>query len=135
MKMSSFKINSHRLKSTDFALNPDFKAEGSVELKIDVNKTISKHAEKPMAEVTLKVSLFKDKPDAPFECTVVYQGLFSWEKDVPAEKVEQYLKCNAAALLYSYVRPLITQLTAMSNLPVLTLPFMNFIEDENEKEE
>lgn len=135
MKTSSFKINSHRLKSTDFTLNTNFKPEGKVELKIDVNKTIARHADKPMAEVSLAVSLFKDLPDAPFECVVVYQGLFSWDKEVPTEKVEQYLKCNAAALLYSYVRPLITQLTAMSNLPALTLPFMNFLEDENENED
>jgi len=135
MKTSSFKINSHRLKSTDFTLNTNFKSEGKVELKINVNKTIERHADKPMAEVSLTLSLFKDQPDAPFECVIVYQGLFSWDKEVPTDKVEQYLKCNAAALLYSYLRPLVTQLTTMSNLPALTLPFMNFIEDENDKED
>lgn len=134
MKSSPFKIKSHRLKNADFALNTNFKPEGKVELKIDVNKTIAKHADKPIAEVLLTVSLFKDQTDVPFSCTIVYQGLFSWDKEVSADKVEQYLKCNAAAFLYSYVRPLVTQLTAMSNLPALTLPFMNFIEDVKEEE-
>jgi len=128
MKISQFIVKSHRLKSIAFELNPEFKSEGSIELKIDTDKIIAKHSDKLLAEVSLTLSVFKDKTDAPFWCTIIYQGLFSWDEKVSAEKVDQYLKYSAPALLYSYIRPLVTQLTVSANLPALTLPFMNFMD-------
>jgi preprotein translocase subunit SecB len=127
MQKSVFQVISQRLKKVDFKLSPDyvFKDE-KVLFDIDLQTDTNRHAEKPMAEVSLILSLFKKTNDAPFVCEVIYQGLFTWEKGTPADHVEKYLNCNAPALLYAYIRPLITSLTTMSNLPPLTLPFMNF---------
>jgi len=128
MKISQLIVKSHRLKSVDFRLNPEFRSVGNIELKIDAGKTVTKHNDKPLAEVSLTVSIFKDKTDAPFWCTIIYQGLFSWNEGVASQKVDEYLKCNAPALLYSYIRPIVTQLTVSADLPALTLPFMNFMD-------
>ncbi len=133
MKISPFKIKAHRLKNVEFALNVNFEPGSKVDFRISIDKQIEKHADKPMAEVSIVVSIFKDMPEAPFMCRITYQGLFSWEEGIPSENVEPYLKCNAAALLYSYVRPLVTQLTAMSNITPLTLPFMNFTDEKEEE--
>lgn len=133
MKTSPFKVKAHRLKDVEFALNVNFKPENKVDFKISIDKHIEKHADKPIAEVSIAVSIFKDLPEAPFMCRITYQGLFSWNEDAPSDSVEQYLKCNAAALLYSYVRPLVTQLTAMSSITPLTLPFMDFTDEKEEE--
>ena len=129
MKISQLIVRSHRLKSVNFGLNPEFRSVGNIELKIDADKTVTKHNDKPLADVSLTISIFKDKTDAPFWCTIIYQGLFSWDEEVSSQKVDEYLKCNAPALLYSYIRPIVTQLTVSADLPALTLPFMNFMDN------
>ena len=81
MQKSVFQVISQRLKKVDFKLSPDyvFKDE-KVLFDIDLQTDMNRHAEKPMAEVSLTLSLFKKTNDAPFVCDVIYQGLFTWEK-------------------------------------------------------
>jgi preprotein translocase subunit SecB len=134
MKKSSFKIISQRLKDVKYFINTDFEflKNKQVSLEMDFSTKINKHAEKPIAEVLFTLKLFGKSDNAPFTGEITYQGLFEWEKDTPPENVDKYLNYNAAALLYSYIRPVITNLTAMSNLPPLTIPFMNFQPDKKQ---
>lgn len=41
---------------------------------------------------------------------------------------EAMLKCNAPALLLSYMRPIVANITNVSKFPVYNLPFVNFQE-------
>jgi len=40
------------------------------------------------------------------------------------------LRQNAPAALFSYLRPIVTQITVEANIPPLVLPLMNFTEKE-----
>lgn len=40
------------------------------------------------------------------------------------------MNVNAPALLYSYIRPVIAEMTGNSMFPRYNLPFMNFTNDE-----
>lgn len=136
MKKSVFQVVSQRLNKVEFKLDPNYKfSQEKVPLELDFHTDINKHADKPLAEVSLTLKLFSKTESAPFYCTVSYQGLFAWDQNVPSNSVDKYLNCNAVAMLYSFIRPVVSNLTALSNLPPLTIPFMNFIEEENDKED
>ncbi|MBQ5430657.1 MAG: protein-export chaperone SecB [Lachnospiraceae bacterium] len=46
------------------------------------------------------------------------------------EQINDLLRINGAAVLYSYLRPIVSNLTNNSALPVLNLPFIDFTESK-----
>ena len=60
-----------------------------------------------------------------FRWMLVVASDFKWE-DLDDDTVEKLLNSNAPALLLSYMRPIVANLTNASNLPVYNLPFVNF---------
>jgi len=65
----------------------------------------------------------------PFEIKVTYKATFEWSNQSDIEKNE-FLKVNAPAILYSYCRPIISNITGYSGLLPLDLPFYNFTKEE-----
>lgn len=135
MNRVSFKTVNHRLVHVSYNINEsfDFNNTASVPVDLSISRNISQHDTKPRADVTITVSLYKDTENSPMQCEVVYRGLFAWDADsYSTEKLQTLLMCNAPALLFSYVRPIITQLTTLSALPPLTLPFINFFDEDSD---
>ncbi|WP_165958637.1 protein-export chaperone SecB [Macrococcoides bohemicum] len=66
----------------------------------------------------------------PFEISITYKAIFEWTNQSEIEK-NDFLKINAPAILYSYCRPVISNLTGYSGFPPLDLPFYNFTKEEN----
>lgn len=76
------------------------------------------------AIVTLVVEIPKKDDKTSYSILVEYESLFTWDSDV--DNVMNYLKVNASALLYSYIRPVVSFLTVLSNNDRVDLPFMDF---------
>ena len=53
--------------------------------------------------------------------------------DDKRSRLEFLLNENAPAILYSYLRPMITTITLDANLPPLVIPLMNFREQNQTK--
>ena len=66
----------------------------------------------------------------PFQINVEIEGYFNWDDELEKNAVllDAMLKQNAPAILFSYVRPLITLLTVEADMPPLVIPLMNFKE-------
>mgnify|MGYP001054462075 CR=1 FL=1 len=56
--------------------------------------------------------------------------MFEWCKELEDNptQLEVLLKENAPAILYSYLRPIITNMSIEASLPPLVIPLMNFRE-------
>ena len=52
---------------------------------------------------------------------------FKWE-DLDEKTVDSMLNLNAPALLLSYMRPIVANITNSSKFPTYNLPFINFKE-------
>ena len=81
--------------------------------------------------VELEVSNFDNENEAelnknPYLLSVVMQAEFRWPKDWIDEKVKKFIKVNAASLLFSYIRPIISNITSMSEFEKEDLPFIDF---------
>lgn len=136
MKKSSFQLVKQRLLSVNYELNTEYKSiTGPIPLEIIGTRKIT-HLNANHAHVMFTVKIFSNTnpKDAPMKATIAHEGEFCWEDSVSKEQVEALLKFNAPAILLSYDRSILSQLTAYSNLPVLLLPLINFVESEEDIE-
>lgn len=104
-----------------FKNNKDFKSNGqpiNIDFDIDYNTTIKE--EKMYLE--LEVSVFKEmkRNNYPFSINSKVLGEFV----IKGEDIKKF-EINAIAILYPYVRAIISTYTANSNIPTLILPPIN----------
>lgn len=125
MKASGFQLQKHALISVEYEVNPDY-PKGSIPVEINGLTKIERTSEHS-ANVEFTLLLFNEKPisDAPFKITV-HKGSFVWDDSYSEKQLENLLNRNAPAMLLSYDRSIIAQLTAYSDLPSLILPLINF---------
>lgn len=72
----------------------------------------------------------KEKKVYPFNLKVTMSGFFEYEGNID---VEQYLP-NAAAIMYPYMRSIVTSITSNANVAPLILPTINTRKLFEEKE-
>ncbi len=104
----------------NFRNNPEFEGE---ETTIDFVPKAEFNVEGNDLLVFLTIDVFRDavKHNYPFEMTVSVVGYFTITND---ENVEKY-KTNAVAVLFPYVRSIISTYTAAANVNPLILPTVN----------
>jgi len=79
-------------------------------------------------DVTLSFKM--NKSNNPFSMYIAITGRFEYktEEDIGNVGEEQLLNTNAVALLFPYLRSIITAVTAQANITPLVLPTMNIVE-------
>ena len=90
------------------AIRVEGKNQAYVQLIVQINKQEDRIAE-----------------DALFYAEVAMQSVFLWSDELETTDVDNLLKYNATALLISYIRPLIANMTFMSPVSTINLPFVN----------
>ncbi len=87
----------------------------------------------------LSVSIMPTDDDpAPFELYVAIAGHFilqeSEEAPIDDKIKDTILKKNTAAILFPFLRSVVSTVTVNANIPALILPVLNFSEDESDEE-
>ncbi|WP_196606590.1 protein-export chaperone SecB [Pectinatus frisingensis] len=126
MEKSDFQFHCTRLEKIDYAINNKYvNTNKPIKVNLSIQTKIDKNIKEKRAQVLLNVSVFKDEPLAPFSAIVNMSGLFSWG-DKSEKDIDKLLKINAPATVFSYIRPIITNLSTMSMFTPLFLPLYNF---------
>ena len=129
MKKSTFQLKEQSILNIEFVKNEDFIDENfkvslefsnSIEIKNDENNKI--------AEVIFDFSIFDKNAieKYPFFINVKIKGVFAWDADMDNQTLENLLKINAPAILFSFIRSVVSSITAFSGYPALILPLINF---------
>lgn len=79
------------------------------------------------ASVSLEIFIGEKSAKYPFYIHVSMSAEFLWDDSVDNNMKDNLLNTNAPAILYSYIRPIISGVTVASGYPSFDLPFMNFI--------
>ena len=128
MKNSKFQLLSQRLVRTEFKINRKFgiDKDKKIALKLSPNVKVSKIKGKNQAIVIFKLDVFdkKEFKKYPFYINLEIEGLFSWDEDI--NDIDSYLNVNAPAVLMSYLRSIVSQLTVFAGYPPLILPLIDF---------
>lgn len=129
MKTSEFQFSNPYLSELNFKINENFiyLKEKSVEFQIKSNVNVNKHDdEENSAMVELHMEIGSDNEECPFCISITEVAFFKWNSNV--RDTDKLLSQNAPALLLSYVRPIVSNITAASKYPAYNLPYMNFTE-------
>lgn len=111
----------YRVKEVILKQNDNFKNPGEpIDIVFNLNHETIKNENE--MKIILKVEVFKDAEEKnyPFYMSVTLEGNFETEGD----DIERF-EINGIALLYPYVRAIISTYTANSNMPTLILPPIN----------
>lgn len=116
---NSFKIQTIQIKKFDFCQTEKLIKNKQIKLE----QTIEANARKDDNQYAIQVNIgLLAKQD---EKTLFYvKSIIIATIEVEANFQEDYLN-NMVAIIYSYLRPMVAQMTAMAKLPLLDLPPMN----------
>lgn len=100
--------------------------DSAIDLEPALDVKINKSDKEAVVSIDFKVGS-KEQEIYPFFIQVGINGLFSYD-DEEAEGIEfeDFLKTNAIAILFPYLRQIVSSLTSQSNeFPTFILPVMN----------
>lgn len=134
--VSSLYFDDYIVDSIYFKNNPAYEAK-STRINFSVTPQVTIGEDKTSMVVKLTVDIFKDavENNYPFEMSATIEGSFRIQGQ--DEDVSMYER-NAIAILYPYVRALVSNYTAVANVNALILPAINvnrLIEAQNKKKE
>lgn len=136
MAKSDLLLLKYQVDRIQFVLNDsfDFKSKKSVKLNQSFTKNIDKIDENHCKVSLLFSVVDHEENPTPFELNVQISGIFkldNWEED----DRNVFIKTNAIAILYPFVRSLVATLTANANVPTYVLPVFNVAAwfEENDK--
>lgn len=125
-------IGKPRIYSISYETNKKFNFTTGIPVHINNDVVINKSSDNNLHEalVTLKIgiNMQQELEKVPFQIKLEIEGYFKWDDDLENNSalLENLLKHNAPAVLYSYLRPFITLITFEANMPPLMIPLMNF---------
>ena len=125
MKESNLKlIGMPRIIENNFKLNPiyDFKESKNIELKLNIQSEIEENnIDNHLFLCRIKINI-SDKEEN-FNIYAVTEGIFKIEDEL--EKYKEILSDNGPAILLSFVRPYIVNLTTAAGMEPIILPLLN----------
>lgn len=104
-----------------FNNNVNYDISKAIDLDFNINKKIKKNNDSMEVELTTKIFSEAIKNNFPFEMEIVITGFFSIQNNEDNINFEP----NAIAILYPYVRAIVSTYTASANINPLILPAIN----------
>lgn len=124
---SVLRFDKYIVKTINFEINEEFLSQNkNVNLDFDIDAKSLSEGNRLIVEV--RAQIFKDavKRGYPFEMNVVLKGYFSM---VSEGKIDiSIFETNAIAILFPYLRALVSSYTANANVTPVLLPAMNINE-------
>ena len=122
---SILKFNNYVVEKVEFYRNSKCTDKG-FDVKLDIQRNTKYIPDENKGFVTVRTKIFDDpiKNNYPFSIEVVIIGEFEIESEDQLQ-VEKLLEINAVAILFPYIRALITTYTANANVQPLILPPIN----------
>lgn len=122
---SILRFENYIVKNVNFSTNLEYANKEAVNIKFDMDAEYDINDVEGTMLVTLKSYVFKDedKTKYPFSMEIEVIGEFSISNVLDGQ-IESF-KPNAVAILFPYVRALISSFTANANVPPLILPPVN----------
>ena len=118
---SSLKFVNYIVNEVQFNYNKNQKDEKNWKLTFNFKNTTKINKEKNRMEISLSTEIFKGIENAPFNMSVEIVGFFELEGD---DDISHY-EANAIAIMYPYLRAIISTYTSSANVMPVILPAIN----------
>lgn len=135
MEYSRFQISQPQLLEVTYIINEDFNnSDNADNIKLEANSVtrVEMLTDDTGAKVIFTLKIFDQEKlsEVPFFMQVSMKGFFRWDESMDEEIYKKLLRTNAPAILLSYIRPFVSQLTSASGYPPLILPLIDFSSNE-----
>lgn len=127
-------FDEYRVLEVNYKLNTQFDSDESIMISFELGHDYQIYENGMNVQLGVKVFNDSENNGYPFEMNVNIEGIFSFEGNVEGEK----FLANALAILYPYIRAIISSYTSLANIPPLTLPTINiqqYLKDSKSKTE
>src|SRR5690606_16421424 len=93
---------------------------------IDINFNPEGIVKKSVSQFLLKIAVTIKDDNNHFNINILTESIFSYSSETDVdENIGSLFSLNAPAIVFPYIRAYIASLTALSGMPVLTLPTLN----------
>lgn len=118
---SSLIFENYKVNKVKFKTN-DIKQQKQVwNLKFNINNITEVNKERNKMKITLIINIFEGLEDAPFSMNVEISGFFELAGE---DDITRY-EANAIAIMYPYLRAIVSTYTASANVSPVILPAIN----------
>lgn len=131
--MATINFDDYFIDELEYKKNKSFDNENTETFDISNDFSATIAVKQNIGLVSLYTKLGNlDNPSSPFFIKIILRGLFEFqmgeeEGDFNDQKFKNMLSSNAIAILYPYLRSLVTDITTKSNeFPPYILPVTNF---------
>lgn len=121
-QIAKFRFKGFRVLESIFKSVADFSGKPenySVDLTPSFVVSESNHS------VTLTLDTTVTTENKLVDIYVKAESLFEFDSDLDGSEKQNYFKKNAPAIMFPYVRAYISSLSALSGIPVITIPTIN----------
>ena len=119
--LSSLRFLNYVVNSVDYRINDKQSDQDTWKLVFDIHNTTRVSDEKDKMTIMLGVNVFKGVENAPFYIDVQMTGSFELEGEGDISLYE----ANAIAIMYPYLRAIVSNYTASANVYPVILPAIN----------
>ncbi len=123
---SVLQFRKYIVKEITYNTNELYRPQDELKLVFDFDTSTSFSEDKKRMEIELSSEIFKDSVanNYPFEMSLCLKGFFDI-KSVSGPEGIQIFEKNAIAILFPYLRSLVSTYTANANVAPVILPAMN----------
>jgi preprotein translocase subunit SecB len=123
MEESDFKFLGYRVSSITFEIKDGFSYQSKISPKISVQQNFDPERKK-FVEVILKIKITNEEDSLIFNMEL--KGGFQANENITEDLFKKVSEQNAPAILFPFARAIITNYTALANIPPIILPSINF---------
>ena len=133
--ISKLKFENYLVKEVNFNINSSFENNDKLDLDIDFNQELEIDYGQKKAVIVLECNLFRDaiKNNYPFELNISMMGFFEFSSELKEDEITNMLEVNGTAILFPYLRSIITTITSSMGIQPIILPNMNIVKMIKEK--
>lgn len=133
MEESKFQFKNPELVKLSFNINDNFDENMFNGINISSNTIIQQSNSENIAIVTLILSIGDNT--SPFNIDVEMKSEFKWDLSFDDDTIKSLLRTNAPSFLLSYIRPIVSTITANSKYPAFNIPFINMSQNKSNEQE
>ncbi|WP_119327270.1 protein-export chaperone SecB [Companilactobacillus musae] len=119
----------------NFQVNDNFDFEGEID-DTDISTLVEMPSQSELdfsdeIPVYLTVFINYENNNSPYKITTRIFSLFKVSQILEPEDALQILQTEGASILLSYLRPIVSMMTASSGFEAMTLPMLDFSDEED----
>lgn len=119
--ISSLRFINYIVNDVKFKSNKIQDDKKVLKLTFDIVNSTKVNKERDKMEIILKLNVFKGQEESPFNMEVEISGFFELEGE---DDITRY-EANAIAIMYPYLRAIVSTYTASANVSPVILPAIN----------